>query len=311
MALRHNVPPLIVPCLALAAGCAGGGQSPAPLDVAERFADPRVAVVAHRGCWANAPENSLAAIDACIEFGVDMVELDVRVTSDGVPVLLHDDVLDRTTSSSGSIAATAFADLSDTYLRMGAGGETAALTVERLPTLEQALLRTRGRILVNLDVKVNAHDAAMAVVARVGVDREVLFKLREAPGSNALSSASFLGRSAFMPIIAQCRPQPDGGYCVQALADVGDTYAMYNPVAFELVFADDGFLDHGVSRLREGGNGVWVNTLYPSISGGRDEQAGVLDADRHWGSLIDAGVTAIQTDRPLELVRYLQERHER
>lgn len=303
--------PLLLSCVTLVAGCAGIGKPQSSLDVAARFADPSVAVVAHRGCWATAPENSLAAIETCIEAGVDMVELDVRATADGVLVLLHDDSLNRTTNSSGPIAETSFADLAATRLRIGKGGDAAPLTAERVPTLEQALLRTRGRILVNLDVKVDVHDAAMGVVDRVGVEREVLFKLREAPESQALKTASFLGQSAFMPIIAQCRPESSGGFCVRTLAGVADAYEMYDPVAFELVFADDSFLDDGVSLLREGGEGVWVNTLYPAIAGGRDERAGILNADRHWGSLIDAGVTAIQTDRPLELIRYLGERDDR
>ena len=65
-------------------------------------------IVAHRGCWNEAvPENSLAAIRRCEAIGADIIEIDVGVTSDGTPVLMHDDTVDRTTNGSGAIADVA------------------------------------------------------------------------------------------------------------------------------------------------------------------------------------------------------------
>src|SRR5690625_4015224 len=60
-------------------------------------------VAAHRGCWRLAPENSLAAMDACIAMGVHMLEIDVRRSADGRLVVIHDRTLDRTTASSGAV----------------------------------------------------------------------------------------------------------------------------------------------------------------------------------------------------------------
>src|SRR5688500_19729358 len=73
------------------------------VSVTARLADPRPLVIAHRGCWRQPAENSLAAIAACAALGVDMVEIDLRQTKDGVIVLLHDDSLERTTSLSGPL----------------------------------------------------------------------------------------------------------------------------------------------------------------------------------------------------------------
>src|SRR6478735_6344991 len=56
-----------------------------------------VLVVAHRGVWNVAPENSLSAIEAAIHAGADIVEIDVRRSADGVFFVIHDDTLDRTT----------------------------------------------------------------------------------------------------------------------------------------------------------------------------------------------------------------------
>ena len=64
----------------------------------------QVIVVAHRGDWRNAPENSLQAIQNCIDMGVDMVEIDVRQTKDGQLVLMHDVTVDRTTTGTGKVS---------------------------------------------------------------------------------------------------------------------------------------------------------------------------------------------------------------
>ena len=57
-----------------------------------------VLVVAHRGDWRYAPENSIAAIEHSIAVGVDVVELDLQLTKDSVLILMHDSSLDRTTT---------------------------------------------------------------------------------------------------------------------------------------------------------------------------------------------------------------------
>jgi len=66
-------------------------------------ADRPVLVVAHRGCWKATAENSLAAIEACIALGVDVVELDARRTVDGALVLMHDATVDRMTNGHGRV----------------------------------------------------------------------------------------------------------------------------------------------------------------------------------------------------------------
>ncbi len=60
-----------------------------------------VVVVSHRGDWRNYPENSIAAIESVIRMGVDVMELDLKLTSDSVLVLCHDHTIDRTTTGKG------------------------------------------------------------------------------------------------------------------------------------------------------------------------------------------------------------------
>jgi glycerophosphoryl diester phosphodiesterase len=68
-------------------------------------------VSAHRGFSSAAPENTLPALAAAFASGADVAEIDVRLTADGVLVVIHDRFLDRTTNGSGPISATNFADL--------------------------------------------------------------------------------------------------------------------------------------------------------------------------------------------------------
>lgn len=85
--------------------------------------------IGHRGASAYAPENTLAAIRKAAELGADMVELDVQASADGVPVILHDAELSRTTSGRGSVYEHCLEHLK--RLDAGAG--------EAIPTLEEAV----------------------------------------------------------------------------------------------------------------------------------------------------------------------------
>ncbi len=68
-------------------------------------------VIAHRGASSVAPENTLAAIRTAREQGANWIELDVKISYDGVPVLMHDETLERTTNGTGFVAEAAWSDL--------------------------------------------------------------------------------------------------------------------------------------------------------------------------------------------------------
>lgn len=65
----------------------------------------KVLVVAHRGDWRNAPENSLQAFQNCIAMGVDMIEIDLKMTKDNQLVIMHDNTIDRTTDGKGKVSS--------------------------------------------------------------------------------------------------------------------------------------------------------------------------------------------------------------
>ncbi|TDQ40654.1 glycerophosphodiester phosphodiesterase [Tepidicella xavieri] len=122
--------------------------------------------IAHRGAGKDAPENTLVAFQRGWEAGFRMFECDVKLSADGVPYLLHDATLDRTTNGHGPVEHLPWADLA----RLDAGGwHSARYAGERLLRLDQlaAWCETHGA-LVNLEIKpVPGHEAATgAAVAR-------------------------------------------------------------------------------------------------------------------------------------------------
>jgi glycerophosphoryl diester phosphodiesterase len=110
----------------------------------------RLFVYAHRGASAEAPENTLAAFRRALDAGADGIELDVHLASDGVPVVIHDDRLERTTDGSGAVAALRAAQLQSLDAGSWFGPHFAG---EPLPTLEEALRLLAGRLRINLEVK--------------------------------------------------------------------------------------------------------------------------------------------------------------
>ena len=264
-------------------------------------------IVAHRGCWNEAvPENSLAAIRRCEAIGADIIEIDVGVTSDGTPVLMHDDTVDRTTNGSGAIAELPLDLVRELRLRSGFGGSDAGLTDERVPTLEEALAHTTGRFLINLDMKAEAFDQAYEVVEALGVESQTLMKMGALPDDPALQNASFLGRTLFMPIIRQCAGRNDGLACADSISSVAPGYSRYDPIAYEVVYSTGDFLREGVRTMRAMGGRIWVNTLEPRHAAGHTDALAIADPDAHWGQVIRDGANIIQTDRPALLLDYLR-----
>jgi len=139
-------------------------------------------IYAHRGASAELPENTLPAFARATEVGTYGIELDVHLTRDGIPVVIHDETVDRTTNGTGAIADFDYAELT----RLDAGDGSA------VPTLDQ-VLDLVGEVL-HIDIEVKAAAAADAVLmattgrtanrfAVSSFDHEVLRHLRgKAPG---------------------------------------------------------------------------------------------------------------------------------
>ncbi|HXH23381.1 MAG TPA: glycerophosphodiester phosphodiesterase [Dehalococcoidia bacterium] len=109
----------------------------------------RPLVIGHKGAAAVAPENTLASFAKAMELGAGGLECDIRATSDGVPVIIHDATLDRTTDARGEVAALTLAQVKAADASLGMPGFRG----ERVPTLEELLTLVAGRCLLALEFK--------------------------------------------------------------------------------------------------------------------------------------------------------------
>lgn len=129
-----------------------------------------ILVAAHRGGAQLWPENSLLAFDNALGLGVDAVETDVHMTSDGEIVVIHDPTLDRTTMGRGAISELATTDVTAARLKDRAGRTTD----ERVPTLAQLLdLLAPQRAQLLLEIKVDARNRRYP-----GIEEKALALLR-------------------------------------------------------------------------------------------------------------------------------------
>jgi glycerophosphoryl diester phosphodiesterase len=108
-------------------------------------------VIAHRGAKATSPENTLASIRQAVAEGAAWIEFDVKLTSDGHPVVIHDPTLERTTNGKGKVAETTLAAIRELDAGSWFGSRFAG---EKVPTLEEALEVMSGLAMgFNLEIK--------------------------------------------------------------------------------------------------------------------------------------------------------------
>lgn len=128
-------------------------------------------VIGHRGAAAYAPENTIESILTAVEMGVKWVELDVKLTKDMVPIIFHDDDLDRTTNGHGPVAEMNFNDIRD--LEAGSWFSDSFAGI-KIPTLEEVIdVVLEHDLGVNLEIKPcpgrekDTAEAMLDVLARI------------------------------------------------------------------------------------------------------------------------------------------------
>lgn len=135
------------------------------------------AVIAHRGASAAAPENTLAAFNLAVSLGANAVELDAKLSKDGVPVAMHDPTVDRTTDGRGRVADLTLADLK----KLDAGSwKDAKYAGERAPTLAEVFESVGSRLWINVELTNytsrgdGLESAVVALIQKTNLQRRVL-----------------------------------------------------------------------------------------------------------------------------------------
>jgi glycerophosphoryl diester phosphodiesterase len=257
-------------------------------------------VVAHRGDWRDAPENSLLAIERAIAMGCTVVEIDVRRTADGDFVLLHDDDLMRTAGVTAVPEEINSADLTRLPLRNRDGGIDNGFTGQLLPRLVDVFALTRDRIFIHLDIKHRAVIGEVIALAQaMGVDQQVDVWADVATEADV----DWVEQTVLSPgiaFVARTRlEQASGSTQLELMFGL-------RPDVCELSFSRLGQVTALQQRFAAGRVPLWVNTLDSVASPGFTDSAALQDPAAVWGALLAAGFSSIQTDEMVALRRFLQ-----
>jgi glycerophosphoryl diester phosphodiesterase len=122
------------------------------------------------------PENSIEAFANTLRHTPAMFEIDPRLSKDGVPVLMHDATLERTTTGKGKVGDYTLAELKQLYLKDVDGNVTQA----RIPTLEEAIRWAKGKTVLSLDKKDVPFDTTLAIIKRNNAEGYVMVTVHSA-----------------------------------------------------------------------------------------------------------------------------------
>lgn len=253
-------------------------------DIKKDFLNPKsntVLVASHRAAHNQFPENSIPAIKEAIRLGVDILEIDVKVTSDGVPVIMHDGMVNRTTTGKGKLEEMTFAQLNQLFLV-----EKGNATPHKVPTLEEALLVAKGHMLVDLDLKTDKMDKVLEVIRKTKTEDIVIFFDSD---YETLKYVDARNKNYMMMPRAH------------SLAEADSAIALFQP---EIVHIDFSFYTpEVVETIKKYSSRVWINALGPvdaALRAGKTDEA--------LGQLLKHGANVVQTDEPELLLKLLKER---
>lgn len=257
----------------------------------------QVLVVSHRADWRNAPENSLQAIQNAIGMGVDMVEIDLKKTKDGVLVLMHDRLINRTMNGKGAPADYTLEELKALRLKNGAGCKTR----HQIPTFEEVMTLCKGKVMVNVDKGYDYFKDAYEILVKTGTVDQCVMKSNLPYECVKAENGDVLDKVLFMPVVDLHK---EGAEQI-----IDDYIKNLHPKAFELNFNNDGpEVLRLIEKVRKSGAKIFINTLWPELCGGHDDDRAVElgEPDESWGWVIGQGVKLMQTDRPALLLNYLK-----
>lgn len=240
-----------------------------------------VMVASHRAAHARYPENSLKAIQEAIRLGVDIIEIDVKVSKDGVPFLMHDQTLDRTTNGKGDPEQLTWAELQK-YFIVDKGRRTSL----KIPTLREALEVAKGKIMVDLDLKTNHIQEVIDVVKKTGTEEIVFFFDSD---YTILDQVQQAGKDFMIMPRAHSLPEADSAIARFDPPVVHIDFSFYGPACTDLIRS---------SHAR-----IWINAL-----GDPDEDLRKGHEKKALKKLLDDGANVIQTDEPELLLKALRAR---
>jgi glycerophosphoryl diester phosphodiesterase len=249
-----------------------------PLPIARRFLRKghKFIVCAHRGDHTVAPENSLEAYDRAIKIGADFGEVDLRMTKDGVIVLMHDATVDRTTDGHGTVSNLTLQEIKALKFKR------VTEKNESVPTFEELLKAVRGKINLYLDIKAVRAKDVLPLLKKYRMERNAIAYVY-----GPANVDEWRQDAPEIPIISDISKMTD--------ADQIEQDWRAHPFAIT-----DGRASGYTQQIVD----IWHKlgvVVFPDIQSG-DE------GPEKWAPVIEMGVDGLQTDHPGELIRYLNSR---
>jgi glycerophosphoryl diester phosphodiesterase len=250
---------------------------------------PDLKIVSHRGAIYAAPENSLLSRNAAVHCDADIIELDVRLTSDGVAVVIHDDFLDRSTNGRGDVTSHTWAELQKLRLRNPDG----SVSTEKIPSLEEYVSASGHQGSWLLDKAWPIRAQLTPTLLKMGILPRCVFK---GTGS-ALEAHIFLSsfdetkRPQYLHLIRDSIP-----------ALRLDSLMKMKITGFDLQTTDSThfMLQPGFTRrLRTSDKVLMMSPFVPQFAAGQSEHWYPYPC---WKWLTEHGVSWMQTDLPCELL---------
>lgn len=253
-----------------------------------------IKVVAHRGMWREFPENSIEGIQKCIEMGVDMVELDVAMTKDSILILMHDNTLERTTTGTGKVSEHTYDEIKALNLKDFKGG----VTDFKVPTLAKSMLLAKDKIEVFIDKGYPYLKEANTILIKTNTQDQACFLVFVGASTLKANYSSISDQIDYMPLVTQ---SDSTGAFINSFKDFGTTYFLFSFDTTEKKLMDR------IEDLPTGAMAM-ATTQEAYYCGGYSDTLSLNNPDEGWGYLVDKGFTAICTDYPKELLRYLRQR---
>lgn len=256
-----------------------------------------VMVVAHRGYWHEAPENSILSIEKAIEIGADMVELDVQKTKDGVLVLMHDATVERTTNGKGKVADFTLEEIQQLKLK----AHTGQVTERKVPTLEEAMVYAKDKILVNID-KADDHFEEIGRILKKTNTLDIAIVKSGKSVKDIATSLPHITGSPFMAVISLDKN-------TEPLKKADDYVTTYGTKIMEISYQTENstFFDGYYNDLKTKGVKLWMTPCDADFCAGHHDARAISgDTDGSWGWLLKHGATLLLSNEPKELILYLQ-----
>ena len=216
-----------------------------------------VMIIAHRGDWRNAPENSLQAYQSCIDAGFDGIEIDVQMTKDSVIVMMHDKTIDRTTTGKGKVSDYTLAELKELYLRSPIG----VVTRQKIPTLDEVLEMAKGKILIQVDKWQPVKEKVIEVAKQHGCMNQIILRGTKNSKQVIEEYGKFPEGLIYIPVLV-CKGDGDN----EKLDDFMDNI---KTSVISLSFKRDDFpVINRAKEIKGRGFRIWYNSLWADFNGG-------------------------------------------